>query len=60
MHLNKDWSQALYKPRNNQEELSSVRDERRADELKQAMPRFDSAPAEELEIKEKLRGLGYG
>lgn len=60
VHPNRNWNQALYKPRDNQKELSSVRDERRADELKQAMPRFESAPAEELEIKEKLRGLGYG
>lgn len=60
LHPDRDRRRALYNLEEDQKELRSTTDEPRADELKRAMPTFDSASPEELEIKEKLRDLGYG
>lgn len=57
---NRDWEDRLYHPEVDDNELRPVKNDSKVEELRTRMPDFSKSSTEELEIKDKLRDLGYG
>ena len=57
---NRDWEDRLYHPEADDDELRPVKNDSKAEELRTRMPDFSMSSTQELEIKDKLRDLGYG